>query len=293
MYVPWPTTWSRFRNRGGLILTVLIVYALVAAFLILVLFANGNPSAALIVLQFAGVTLVGGVAAYGSTGLCSNRGTYAFRRARLRNGTFAIVLPAMKSLPVIMLGFFALLAVLLFTFPWLIEHSQLTNSWRSAYLRSWAPFAPILGVSAVIWSLGSVVRKRWNLGIGLSPEGVYHFAWFGACFYRWDWIRAIRPIAPSSPQIVLDVIEPDSCPADPEENWVAQLHSYRRKSTTLSVNQLAVNPGVAYIALVFYHRHPECRHELATDDGVTRIQKLDFPELIRELEKTGRLRSRA
>ncbi|HEY8456300.1 MAG TPA: hypothetical protein VIL34_11935, partial [Actinopolymorphaceae bacterium] len=88
-----------------------------------------------------------------------------------------------------------------------------------------------------------------------------------------------------------DVIEPDSHPADPEENWVAQLHSYRRKSTRLSVNQLAVNPGVAYIALVFYHRHPECRHELATNEGVTRIQKLDFPDLIKELEKTGTLRS--
>lgn len=291
MYVPWPTTWSRFRNRGGLILTILIVYTLVPAFLILVLFANGNPSAALILLQFAAVTLLVGVGAYSSTGLCSNRGTYEFRRARLRNDAFGIALPALKSIPFILLGFYALLAVLLFSFPWLIEHSQLTNSWRSALLRSWAPFAPIFGVFATIWSLGSVVRKRWNLGIALSPEGVYHFAWFGTCFYRWEWIRAIRPIAPSSPQVVLDVIEPDSHPADPEENWVAQLHSYRRKSTRLSVNQLAVNPGVAYIALVFYHRHPECRHELATNEGVSRIQKMNFPELIKELERTGTLRS--
>jgi hypothetical protein len=48
---------------------------------------------------------------------------------------------------------------------------------------------------------------------------------------------------------------------------------------------------VVYLAVVFYLRHPELRHELATMEGVQRIQRLDFAEVVDELETTGTLRA--
>ncbi len=200
------------------------------------------------------------------------------------------MLPTVRSTTVLLTLAGLTLAIGFLAFPLLMNHVPESGTWRDARQRASAPFMPIAGVAMLGWSMARVVRKRGELGVGLSPDGVYHWAWLGCCFYSWDWIRGVYPTGRHAPLVELDVAEPSVRPDNAEENWVAQLDSHRRKSTKLMTHHLAVNPGAAYIALVFYHRHPELRHELASDAGVTRIQKMDFPELIKEIEDHGALR---
>jgi hypothetical protein len=290
MYFPWPVVWRRFRDRGQLLVLVLGCFVVVGLLLVISGLATSNLLAVLMLLFVSAIGVLG-VGAYLTTGRCSYRGAGAVYQLRLGNHRSAVFLSTMRAAQISSILSLLVVSVALFLFPVLLDRVPVSGSWRDAQMRVWAPFMPIFGVLSVGWALSRVVRKRGELGIGLSPEGVYHWAWFGCCFYAWNLITSVRPVAHSAPQVDLHVVEPAAGSGNAEENWVAQLRWYRRKVAKLSVNQLVVNPGAAYIALVFYHRHPELRHELAGEEGVTRIQKMDFPELIRELEDRGELRS--
>jgi hypothetical protein len=292
MYVPWPTIWRRFRNRGSLVLIGLIFFVAVCLLLTVAVFTTGNPWLSLLILLFTVTFGTLGVSSYLTTGMCAQRGSGAVLRISLRDDRSAIFLPTLKAATALVTIACVVLSAALLFFPWLMDRVPTDGTWRDAQLRAWAPGMPIFGVLMLGWSLlGRIVRKRGALGIGLSPEGSYHWARFGAYFYAWDSITKIRPTAHGAPRVELDVDEPSVRPDNAEENWVAKLPSARRSNQKLAVTGLVVNPGVAYIALVFYHRHPELRHELAGEAAVTRIQKMDFPELIRELEARGELRS--
>jgi hypothetical protein len=288
MDVPWPTIWSRFRNRGLPILlacsTSVVLIVLAALWL-----TSGNPYA-LPLLLFGGAICILVTANYITTGTSARRGVDAVVRVRLRTGgQSAVLLPTLRAATMLMaIGLF-LMSVPMVFFPWVMDRIPVSGSWRDSQLRAWEPLMVVGGLALLGWLMCRLFRKRPELGIGLSPEGVYHWSWMGACFYPWDHIVSVRPRAYRAPLVELGVREPNDRSANAEENWVSKFHAYRRKLTQLLVNALAVNPGAAYIALVFYHRHPELRHELAGDEAVTRIQKLDFPELITELEKTGDL----
>ncbi|MEQ7123625.1 hypothetical protein ABN034_03785 [Actinopolymorpha sp. B11F2] len=144
------------------------------------------------------------------------------------------------------------LSLALLLFPWLMDLVPSDGTWRDARLRAWAPAMPIFGLLALGWStLGRLVRKRGALGVGMSPEGIYHWSRFACCFYAWEWISEIRPTAQGAPRVGLAVAEPSIRPDNGEENWVARIDRTRRNSTRLGVTGLAVNPGAAYIALVF------------------------------------------
>ena len=60
------------------------------------------------------------------------------------------------------------------------------------------------------------------LGLGLSAEGVYHWTWFGSCFFAWDWITEVSPAAGRELGVQLAVCEPDNRPSNPEENWLGR-----------------------------------------------------------------------
>ena len=292
MYTPWPHAWTRFRNQGGPILISVIVYFLGMTLLATLSLTSGNASAAFLLLLFAASLSLIGVCAFVTTGMSSERGSGASFRIELPNNRHCTFLPNLKAGTALVTLAGLSISVTLLLLPLLMSSIPPSGSWRDSLLRAFAQVAPVIGIAGVAWSLlGPLARKRRALGIGLSPEGVYHWARFGCCFFAWEWVNDIQVTARGAPRIVLSVSEPSTRPGNPEENRISQLHSYRRRSTLLGVSGLAVNPGVAYIALVFYHRHPECRHELATNEGVSRIQKMNFPELIKELERTGTLRS--
>lgn len=295
MYVPWPTIWRRFRNRGSLVLIGLIFFVAVCLLLIVAVFTTGNPWLSLLILLFTVTFGTLGVSSYLTTGMCAHRGSGAVLRISLRDDRSAIFLPTLKAATVLVtLGLLVgSLAMVFFFFPWMMDRVRSDGGWRDNQLRAMAPFMAIAGVVLLGWLFAGVARKRRDLGIGLSPHGIYHWAWAGSCLYEWNRINEIRPTAHRAPAIELDIAEPNAPGGNVEENWLAKFQSYRRQLSRLPVTGLTVNPGVAYIALVFYHRHPELRYELGGEAAVTRIQKMDFPELIRELEDRGELRSTA
>jgi hypothetical protein len=289
MYVPWPTIWGRFHNRGSLVLFPLIFFVAACLFLAVAVFATGNPWLSLLILLFTVAFGILGVSSYITTGTCAGRGSGAAYPTTLRSDGSATFLPTLKAATAIVTLGCLVTSLSMVGFPWMMDRVPSDGGWRDSQLRVMAPIVMILGILLLGWVVSGVARKRWALGIGLSPHGVYHWSWTGSCFYAWDWIIGVRATAQRAPGVELELAEQNVHSIDAEENWLAKFHSYRRKMARLPVAGLAVNPGVAYIAMVFYHRCPELRHELATAAAVTRIQKMDFPELIRELEDRGQL----
>ncbi|MEQ7125511.1 hypothetical protein ABN034_13440 [Actinopolymorpha sp. B11F2] len=153
---------------------------------------------------------------------------------------------------------------------------------------------PIAAMVALAYVFSGVFRKRRQLGVGLSKSGVYHWSWFGCCFYKWEWIFEARAVAQGygtgGLNIVLDVHEPAGRPANDEENWIADLDFFRKKRRVLTAGYLAVNPVLPYLALNFYLRHPEFRKELGTELASDRMKRLDFPDVISEVRRFGAVR---
>ncbi len=159
-------------------------------------------------------------------------------------------------------------------FAWLVEPD---GSYGEARFRLLAPVAPIFGLYFLAVLCISAVRKRKELGLGLAPEGIYSWTWFGCCFFAWDWISAIHLSSRTGPGANLIVHEPLPLPRIREENWIARLNNFRRKKERLNFGFLAINPAIAYHALRFYHQHPEHRAELSTDTAVERVRQGNLP----------------
>jgi hypothetical protein len=159
----------------------------------------------------------------------------------------------------------------------------------NALLRTFATISPAVGLLALAVLVSPVLRKRRKLGLGMSPEHVRHWWWFGCYTFRWEWITDIRPATTGNPRIELLVDEPSDRPSDDEENWISRSRSFRRSKHVMVVGYLDVNPSAVYYALCFYHRHPELRHELGTEVSLERIERLDFEDLEAEVVKYGRI----
>jgi hypothetical protein len=142
-----------------------------------------------------------------------------------------------------------------------------------------ADITPVPAVPIVVLLVARVVRWRKPLGLGLSPEGVYHWSWFGCRFFPWDAITAVRAIERRGPTVELVVSGDDDRERDPADSWLVVLSSFRKSMRYVNAGYLAVDPALAYHGLRFYHEHPDHRHELATDAGIERLRHADFPHL--------------
>jgi hypothetical protein len=154
---------------------------------------------------------------------------------------------------------------------WLIPPD---GSRSDSRLRLFAFVAPIFGLYFLGVLCSRLVRKRKEMGLGLGPDGIYYWTWFGCCFVAWDWIARINVASRTGPGAQLIAGEPLELPPNPEENWVARhFDRFRRKKHLINLGYLAVNPAIAYHALRFYHAHPEHRAELSTNAAVERIRQ--------------------
>jgi hypothetical protein len=192
-------------------------------------------------------------------------------------------------------SYYALMAGLLVLFstaPVLVHLVPPDGTWRGGSIRLLAPFIPILTLLPILTFAGKLVRKRRELGIGLAPDGLYHWSWLGCRFIDWDWIVGIHASPVSAPRIDLTLREPTLRPRNEEESWVTRLRVVRRPDNVPAAF-LNVHPNVAYYALWFYRRHPELRPELATEAGLERIKQMDFPDVIAEVREHGDILTRA
>lgn len=185
----------------------------------------------------------------------------------------------------------ATLFALFLAMPAIVDAIPNDGSPRDTTVRLVAPFFPIFALYPAGILLSRLIRKRGVLGIGLSSEGVYQWWWFGCSFFAWDSIDAVRAMEQSALAMGLDVRESAARPVNEEENVFGRWDYYRRKRRKVLVGYLGVNPAVAYLALAFYLRHPELRDELGTDASVERIRRVEFAELVKEIEQYGDLRA--
>lgn len=269
----WPEAWQSLAGRTSVGIVVTLV---VAAFLV----AIGVSADQRVDTAFA---LVGALC-FAILGVYSYLTTVgAQRRNRDHVGVAAVESTSnvafMNQSRVVAMSYLALaltLAALFVLLPTLVDQLSRTGSWNDLRLRSLAGYSPIFALYSVALLLSPVVRRRRPLGLGLSADGVYHWTWFGSCFFAWDWITEVSPAAGRELGVQLAVCEPDNRSSNPEENWLGRASFFRRKKTRIQVGYLAVNPAVAFYALRFYHRHPELRSELGTEAGVQRMRSGDL-----------------
>jgi hypothetical protein len=74
--------------------------------------------------------------------------------------------------------------------------------------RLFAPVAPIFGLYFVGVLCSRIVRKRREMGVGLSRAEIYYWTWFGCCFFAWAWISEIQLTSRTGTGARLEVHEP-------------------------------------------------------------------------------------
>jgi hypothetical protein len=137
-------------------------------------------------------------------------------------------------------------------------------------------FAPF----PLLFLLSGLVRKRAEMGLGLGPDGIYHWSWLGCSFYSWRAVVGLVAYNDRGAKVQLVAgANPAQEPTNLEENWFSKFDSVRKGNAKIAVTVFAVHPALVYYALRFYHENPELRAELGTDAGVERIRRADFPGL--------------
>lgn len=173
------------------------------------------------------------------------------------------------------------------------------GSFKGACIRALVFVFPLLAIVLAASLIRVVIALREGSALALTPDGVFHWSWFGSCFYHWDWIRDVRARSQEFPRlpsglklpmeifVQLSVAEPHGIRLEPEESLTARWNYFRGRMEQISVKYLSVHPTVPYYALEFYRRHPELRHELGTQEGVERIRSCDLSEVTEEVRERG------
>jgi len=291
MPIPLPSTWYRRKRLAWTVCFGAIILAIALTAAIPRDFVEHRIGMAILECFTLGFVVFGGIGVYLTTATCWRRSASAVELTRLRSGTHAVAVWNLRLASIARSLSFFFLAVTLISFPLLFDFSSASENWWSYRARAFGRVSPFFGVLLLTWTIGRLIRKRRALGVGLSPDGLYYWSQLGCCFYAWDWIREVHPRIAGSPYLDLTVVEPKDRGRDPEENFLGRLAWFRKRNRQIELHPLRVNPGVVYLTVVFYRRHPEHRHELSTMDGVRRIQNLDFGDLVHELETTGTLRA--
>ena len=70
----------------------------------------------------------------------------------------------------------------------------------------------------------------------------------------------------------IDVSDPQAVQTGPLERLLMPLNRRLAADITLPIRTLDIDPPLLYEALRYYHQHPQARAELATQDGLARVQ---------------------
>jgi hypothetical protein len=70
----------------------------------------------------------------------------------------------------------------------------------------------------------------------------------------------------------IDLSDPQAIQSGPLERLLLPLNRRLAADITLPVRTLDIDPALLLEALRYYHQHPQARAELATQDGLARLQ---------------------
>jgi hypothetical protein len=125
--------------------------------------------------------------------------------------------------------------------------------------------------------------RRWQLL--LSPSAVVIAAGGARTVVPWEAIQqvratevttSVRGVRISEPLVGIDVSDPEAIRTGPLERLLLPLNRRLAADITLPIRTLDIDPPVLYEALRYYHQHPQARAELATQDGLARVQHGQF-----------------
>lgn len=184
-------------------------------------------------------------------------------------------------------------AAIFAVFPLAIDPTQTVTYPRHDWVMFAAPIMPIFCLYFLAYLMSPIIRRRKRLGLGLAPDGIYHWTWFGCCFYRWEWVTGIRPVGKFGYVVKLAPwTEPDERSENAEENFAGRSRWYRRRvGIRIVVGGLNCHPALAYYALHYYSRHPEHREELGTGIATKRMRQVDFGDVSNEIATYGDVRA--
>jgi hypothetical protein len=271
----WPMAWES--GLSGTITALILVFVTFAGLLIVgiprAMQGNVEGVALLGLSQFLAVALFAAV--FGRVAP-RRRGRGKVGLVNLRSSGSCTAMLSARSSRALAYAFHASFLGIVISVTVLARVVPMENTWASIRFQSVSQWAPVFAVYSICVMSSRIVRKRHELGLGLTPEGIYHWTWFGCSFFRWEAVLDIRAVSVNAPRIRLIIDGTVVQQADPEESWISRLSWFRRKKNLLDPMFLAVNPATSYEALRFYHQHPELRAELGTEASVERIRADNF-----------------
>jgi hypothetical protein len=121
--------------------------------------------------------------------------------------------------------------------------------------------------------------RRWR--VLLTPSAVVIVMGGARTVVPWAAIQQVRAtevttyargVRISEPLVGIDLSDPQAIQTGPLERLLLPLNRRLAADITLPIRTLDIDPPLLYEALCYYHRHPQARAELATQDGLARVQ---------------------
>ena len=151
------------------------------------------------------------------------------------------------------------------------------------------PVRLVGAVGTMFFGVGGLVaaRRGWgrNWRLLLTPSAVV-IAMAGArTVVPWEAIQQVqatevtthvRGVAVSEPLVGIDLSDLEAISTGPLERLLLPLNRRLAADITLPIRTLDIDPALLYEALRYYHQHPQARAELATEDGLARVQHGQF-----------------
>jgi hypothetical protein len=149
-------------------------------------------------------------------------------------------------------------------------------------------------VGVVFFGVGGflVARRGWGRRwrVLLTPSAVVVAVGRARTVVPWEVIEQVRAtevttyargVRISEPLVGIDVSDPLAIETGPLERLLMPLNRRLAADITLPVRTLDIDPPLLYAALCHYHQHPQARAELATPEGLARVQHGQFASIPR------------
>jgi hypothetical protein len=147
------------------------------------------------------------------------------------------------------------------------------------------PVRLVGAVGTVFFGVGGFIaaRRGWgrNWRLLLTPSAVVIAMGDARTLVPWEAIQQVRAtevtthvrgVAVTEPLVGIDLSDPQAIQSGPLERLLLPLNRRLAADITLPVRTLDIDPALLLEALRYYHQHPQARAELATQDGLARLQ---------------------
>jgi hypothetical protein len=151
------------------------------------------------------------------------------------------------------------------------------------------PVRLVGAVGVVFFGLGGFLGARRGWGrrwrVLLTPSAVVVAVGGTRTVVPWEAIQqvratetttSVRGVRVREPLVGIDVSDPQAIRTGPLERLLLPLNRRLAADVTLPIRTLDIDPPLLYQTLRYYHQHPRARAELATQDGLARMQHAQF-----------------